>query len=91
MGTYSIQWKASAVKDLRRLDRQAVHEIHKAIEELASDPFCANTLKMKGTEHSYRLRVGHYRVIYSVYQSILAVEIVRVGHRKDVYRRSDFG
>ena len=87
MDTYSIEWKSSALKELKRLDRQAIPRILRAVEALADDPFSGDVRKLKGSEHSYRLRVGHYRVVYNVFEARLIVEIIRVRHRKDVYER----
>ena len=45
-----------------------------------------NSRKLKGEEHAYRIRVGDYRIIYDVLQEVLVILVLRVGHRKDVYR-----
>ena len=87
MAIYKIQWKPSAVKELRRLDRQVVPRIVKAVESLSSNPFPAGVRKLYSSEHSYRIKIGDYRVIYSVIESHLVIEIVRVRHRKDIYRK----
>ena len=86
MAIYSIRWKPSAVRDLKKLDRPAIPRIVKAVEALSSDPFPAGARKMQRGEHCYRIRVGDYRVIYSVLESRLLVEVVRARHRKDAYR-----
>ena len=78
MATYSLRWKTSAVKELRRLDRQVVPTIVDAVEALASDPFPAGTRKMQDGEHAYRVRVGSYRVVYTVSTDVLVVEVIRV-------------
>lgn len=54
---------------------------------LADDPFPVGAVKLSGSEKAYRHRVGDYRVIYEVYSSTLLIEVVRVAHRKDVYRK----
>ena len=56
------------------------------INALADNPYPAGTRKMKGDEHAYRLRVGDYRVVYDIIEDVVVVLILRVGHRKDVYR-----
>ncbi len=53
---------------------------------LANDPFPRGVRKLVGSEFSYRIRVGEYRVVYEVFESRLLIEIVRVRHRKDAYR-----
>ena len=85
MATYRIEWKSSALHELKRLDRQVVPRIVGAVETLASDPFPSGIKKLHGGERTYRLRVGDYRVIYEVFSDYLVIEIARVRHRKDVY------
>ncbi|MFP4168301.1 MAG: type II toxin-antitoxin system RelE family toxin [Desulfonatronovibrionaceae bacterium] len=57
-----------------------------SVEKLAKDPFPANTTKYSGTNHTYRLRIGNYRIIYSIFKDILTIEIIKVGHRKNAYK-----
>ena len=87
MDTYRIEWKPSALRELKRLDCQVVPRIVAAIEQLTANPFSSRVRKMQGGEHSFRLRVGDYRVVYEVSQSRLLIEVARVRHRKDAYRR----
>ena len=86
MAIWKIEWKASAVKELRSLDRQWIPRVLAAITELASNPFPSGVKKLHGSEHTYRLRVNDYRVIYEIQQNKVMIEIVRIRHRKDVYR-----
>ena len=86
MDTYRIEWKPSALRELKKLDRQAIPRIVRAIENLAKDPFQQGIKKLMGSEHTYRMRVGDYRVIYEVFSGRLIIEVIRVRHRKDVYR-----
>ena len=88
MASYSIEWKHSAAKDLRRLSRDVIQRVVQAVEQLASDPYPAGVRKLVGSEHTYRIRVGEYRVVYRVFPSVLVVEVIRVGHRRDVYNRT---
>ena len=83
---YRIEWKRSAAKELRQLPREVVTRVLEAVEGLRTNPFAAGVRKLSGAEHTYRIREGSYRVIYSVYTSRLVVEVIRVGHRRDVYR-----
>lgn len=83
---YSIEWKRSATRELRQLPREVVTRVLRAVEGLRLNPFPAGVRKLSGTEHTYRIREGSYRIIYSVYSSRLIVEVIRVGHRRDVYR-----
>ncbi len=87
MALYNIRWKPSATKELRRLPKDSIARILRAVEQLATNPFPATVRKLTGAERSYRIREGDYRIIYTVEADELMIEIVRVGHRKDVYRK----
>ena len=86
MGAYQIEWKKSALRELTRIDRQVVPRIVAAVESLSFQPLPDGVRKLQGSQRTYRLRVGTYRVIYELFESRLLVEIVRVRHRKDAYR-----
>ena len=64
MECFKIQWRASTKKDLPKLPPQEVARIVAAVEELAREPFPRGSEKLSGSEHTYRLRVGDYRVVY---------------------------
>ena len=87
MVIYRIEWKHSAVKELRKLPKEVVPKILKSVEELAENPYPKGTRKLVGSELRKPVRVGIYRIIYSVFESVCVVEIVRVGHRKDIYQK----
>jgi mRNA interferase RelE/StbE len=87
MASYKVEWKRSAVKELRALPKDAVERILKAVEQLSLNPYPTGVRKLVGSEHSYRIREGNYRVLYTVTASSMVVEIIRVGHRKAVYHR----
>jgi mRNA interferase RelE/StbE len=87
MTSYRIQWKRSAKKELKKLDKQIIPRILQAIENLAEDPWQLESKKLVGSDTIYRIRVGDYRVIYSIESSVLTIEIIKVGHRKEVYRK----
>jgi len=84
--SYSIEWKSSAKKELRRLPKKTINSIISTVGELKNNPHPAGSKKIIGTEHTYRQRVGDYRIVYSIESNCLLIEVVRVGHRKDVYR-----
>jgi mRNA interferase RelE/StbE len=87
MASYTIEWKRSAVKELRVLPKDAVEKILKAVEQLSVNPYPVGVRKLVGAEHTYRIREGDYRIIYTIITSSLIIEVIRVGHRKDVYDR----
>lgn len=86
MATYQIEWKASALRELKGIDRQAVPRIIAAVGALSDNPFPPGVRKLRGAEHTYRIRVGDYRVLYEVHHDSIRIQIIRVKHRKDVYR-----
>jgi mRNA interferase RelE/StbE len=86
MASFKLQWRSSTKKDLRKLPQQEVPRIIAAAEALVTDPFPHGCEKLTGAEHTYRIRVGDYRILYEVDASRQIVEIQRVRHRKDVYR-----
>ena len=86
MEPFKIQWRNSTKKDLRSLPRQEVASVVAAVADLANDPQPHGSQKLSGSERTYRIRVGDYRVIYEVFAESGVVEIQRVRHRKDVYR-----
>lgn len=86
MASFEIRWKRSAGKELKKLPQSVIGRILPVVEALANDPIPANSVKLSGAEHTYRIRIGDYRLIYNVLNRILTIEVIRVGHRKDVYR-----
>lgn len=84
--SYSIIWKNSAKKELRKIPKKELLSILNEVEKLTSNPFPSTHKKIQGTNATYRLKVGNYRVVYYLENDELIIEIIRVRHRKDVYR-----
>jgi mRNA interferase RelE/StbE len=82
---YTIAFAESALKDLIKLPNQTVAKIDLAISKLASNPRPAGCKKLKGYSDLYRIRIGDYRVIYSIQDKIVLVKILEIGHRRDIY------
>ena len=87
MASYKIEWKQSAQKELKKLQKKTISRILQIIETLPDKPHPPGSRKLHGAEYTYRLRAGNYRIIYSVYSDILMIEIVRIGHRREIYRK----
>jgi mRNA interferase RelE/StbE len=87
MALYKIQWKLSAKKEFKKIDKSEIKKIFTSIEKLSNDPFPLNHKKILGTESIYRIKIGNYRVIYSIEKDELIIEIIRVRHRKEAYRK----
>lgn len=85
MAFYRVEWKPSAAKELKRLPRDVIPRVVDAVSGLATKPFPPGSVKLKGAQLSYRIRIGDYRVIYTVKSQLLIIGIVRVRHRRDVY------
>ena len=86
MEGYTLQWKRSALKELRRLPKATVSKLVALAESLATNPHPDGCRKLTGTENTYRVRTGDYRLVYQVHNGQLIIEVVKVGHRKDIYR-----
>jgi mRNA interferase RelE/StbE len=86
MASYEVFWKSSARKETRKLPTDVLKRVLAAVGRLAFDPRPPGVRKLRGAERTYRLRVGDYRVVYSIYEARLVVEVVRVAHRREVYR-----
>ena len=86
MEKYDVFIKPSALKELETVDSKKNRQrIVRAIRSLAEDPRPAGCRKLSGKD-KYRLRSGQYRIVYAVQDAILVVTIMKVGHRRDVYR-----
>jgi mRNA interferase RelE/StbE len=83
---YKITFKNSALKELERLPKSTVRKIVVAIDGLEVDPKPIGVKKLKDSNDLYRIRVGDYRVIYAINEGVKIVNILRIGHRKDIYR-----
>ena len=85
MASYQVEFKASAFKELQKLPKPVIPRMIAAIAELAETPYPHGVKKPAGFEHTYRIRIGDYRVVYEVVENRLVIEIVRIRHRKDAY------
>ena len=86
MASFNLQWRASTKKDLRGIPREDVSRIVAAVAKLADEQLPHGSQKLAGSERTYRIRVGDYRIVYELLRDAKVVEIQRVRHRKDVYR-----
>jgi mRNA interferase RelE/StbE len=82
---YTIEFLKTAAQELTELPKDIQRQILKRIEGLKSDSRPAGAEQLKGPEKFLRLRVGDYRVIYSVEGKRLVVLVIRIGHRREVY------
>lgn len=82
---YSITFRSGAVKELRKLPGTARKRVASVIDLLATDPRPHGVKKMVGLD-AWRLRAGDYRIVYSIADQQLVIEIIKIGHRREVYR-----
>ena len=85
MAKYKIQIKKSAEKELGKIPKKELLKILDKIKNLSDDPHPPGSIKLTNQE-KYRVRVGNYRVLYTIEGNILTIFIVKIGHRKHVYR-----
>jgi mRNA interferase RelE/StbE len=86
MARYELLYKASVARDLKGLPKADIRRILSRAEKLRESPFPPDCTKLAGQE-SYRIRQANYRILYTVDALRIVVFVVKVAHRKDVYRR----
>ena len=84
---YSIEFRPAVLKSLKRLPKRDLVRIKKKIEDLGRELPDPNTTKMKGDNAFHKIRSGDYRIIYEINNDRLVILVVKVGHRKDVYKK----
>ena len=85
MGKFEVVFKRSVARDLRQIPKKDVARILKRIEALKIEPRPPGVEKLSGQE-KYRIRQGVYRILYEIENNKLIIVVVKVGHRRDVYR-----
>lgn len=87
MAAYELLIKPSASKELAKLGTKRDRaKVVAAIQNLADQPSPAGVEKLAGADQLYRIRVGDFRVIYEIVDSALVVTVIKIGHRRDVYK-----
>ncbi|MFC5804938.1 type II toxin-antitoxin system RelE family toxin [Streptomyces formicae] len=86
---YAFEFTAAARRQLRSIDRTTALRILHALSRLGDDPYRddADVKKLAGHDDLYRLRVGAYRIAYTIDDGKLVILVVEVGHRREIYRR----
>ncbi len=85
MASYRLSFKSSVARDLRSIPNQDIKKILARIEALAENPRPQGCEKLSGLPR-YRVRQGVYRIVYEIQDDVLRVLVVKIGHRKAVYR-----
>jgi mRNA interferase RelE/StbE len=86
MVKYDITFARSARKELEALDAEFVNRIFPKIESLSGNPRPHNCIKLQGSRNLWRMRVGNYRVIYTINDNTRLIDIIAVRHRRDAYK-----
>ncbi len=87
MAGYRIEIKKSAAKELQKITSKDRNRIIEKIRSLSSDPIPAGAKKLSGGS-KYRLRQGDYRILFEVFEAAITIVVVRIAHRKEVYRKN---
>jgi len=86
MASYNVELTRTAEKQLRRIAKRDRNRLVEEIRGLADRPRPHGARKLQGYDDVYRIRVGQYRVVYEVFDDRVIVIVLKVGHRKDIYR-----
>jgi mRNA interferase RelE/StbE len=87
VASYNVALTSSAAKELKKLPVQLVARIVPRLESLAANPRPPGCKKMQGGDREWRIRIGDYRVVYTIDDAKLLVEVTRIRHRSGVYER----
>jgi mRNA interferase RelE/StbE len=83
---YRIEIVRSAARALKKIPKADQKRIAEKIDSLSENPPKPETTKMKGNNPFHKIRVGNYRIIYEIHEDVLVILVVRIGHRRDIYR-----
>lgn len=88
MPSYKVEFTRSAKKEFDRIPSDIQNKVVEALSILSQNPFSEflKIKKLKGADELYRIRLGDYRLVYEVRRHILVIIVIKIGHRKDIYR-----
>jgi len=84
---YQIVISRIAEKQIESFPKQVANAITAEIDTLATNPHPPGSIKLEDSEKEYRIRSGDYRIIYRIENARLVIEVIRIGHRRDVYKK----
>jgi mRNA interferase RelE/StbE len=85
--SFLLEYKSSVRKELRKLAKHDRTAIVQKIQNLGSNPLPEGSAKLKGSSDLFRIRHGDYRVIYQLQKKVLLIIIIRIGHRREIYKK----
>jgi mRNA interferase RelE/StbE len=83
---YKVIINKQILKSLDKVPVANLSNIKKAVNDLANNPRPFGCIKLAGSENAYRIRTGMYRIIYTIEDDILTVEVIKIDHRSNVYK-----
>ena len=86
MAKYKVELSNTAFKALKKIPTNDVNKILKIIHQFEKEPFPNGSIKLVGEDATYRVRIGDYRIIYEINNKILLILVLKIGHRKEIYR-----
>jgi mRNA interferase RelE/StbE len=84
--TYRVEFTKAAIKQLGALPQNVQNRIQAKLATLAANPRPSGVIKMQGEIDIYRIRIGDYRALYATQDDVLIVLVLKIGHRRDVYK-----
>ena len=86
MASYRIEVSATAERQIKKLGREDQIRVVRAVQALANEPRPSGCRKLQGYDDVYRIRIGRYRALYSIDGRRIIITVLKVAHRRDVYR-----
>jgi len=86
MKTYKVELKKSANKELAKLPKPTLKKVVLKLKALGQEPRPPGCKKLKSNEELWRVRAGDYRVIYTIDDALLKIDVRKIRHRKDIYK-----
>ena len=86
MKQYKVILSEKVQKSIKGLPNDYLFKIHQKLSSLSLNPRPFGCAKLSGSENHYRIRVGIYRIVYSIKDDVLVVEVIKIDHRRSVYR-----
>jgi len=83
---YSVEFRPGVLKSIKHLPKRELLRIKKKIDELSDNLPDPATTKLKGDNNFHKVRTGYYRIVYEIHGDRLVILVVKIGHRKDVYK-----
>jgi mRNA interferase RelE/StbE len=86
---YKVEFSKSAAKEFKKLNKSLRGKVVEALSFISQNPYSEflNIKKLKGADELFRIRIGDYRIVYNVQKKVLIIVVIKIGHRKDIYKK----